>query len=58
MNIKMEGENEGEWMKEGESLGDGFEKWNTPLGVWLASKISDDSRHLRAFNTHKIRPKC
>ena len=47
-------------MKEGESLCDGFgfEKWNTPLGVWLASKISDDSRHLSALNTHKIRPKC
>ena len=39
-----------EEMKEGESLCDGFEKWNMPLEVWLASKISDVSRHLRALN--------
>jgi len=39
-----------EKMKEGENLCDGFEKWNTPLGVWLTSKISDTSRHLRALN--------
>jgi len=45
-------------MKEGESLCDGFEKWNMPLEVCLTSKISEDSRHLRALNTHKIKPKC
>jgi len=39
-----------EGMNEGQSLCDGFEKWNMPLGVWLASKISDASRHLRALN--------
>ena len=39
-----------EEMNEGENLCDGFEKGNMPLGVWLASKISVVSRHLRTLN--------